>query len=155
MGDAVKTIKKTSVFPASKSVIFLELQKLETLQKIAFPYATFKPIDPNSSKVWQAGQTFEFRLKLFGFIPLGIHTIYIQNFDEINGLSTKEHSKVLLVWQHEIKLKVIDQNHTQYSDIVTFDAGLRTPFVSLWVSLFFAHRQRKWIKLLTNMKKPF
>ena len=41
----MKTVKKTSIFPASKKKVFSRLLKLKTLQYIAYPYATFTPMD--------------------------------------------------------------------------------------------------------------
>lgn len=37
-------VRKSTVFPASRDVVFEKLQKLETLQYIAKPYATFEPV---------------------------------------------------------------------------------------------------------------
>lgn len=44
------TVQKTSVFPASRKTIFENLLKLETLQYIAFPYATFTPTGSANGK---------------------------------------------------------------------------------------------------------
>ena len=38
------TVIKSSVFPASKEKVYEKLQKLELLQHIAWPYATFTPV---------------------------------------------------------------------------------------------------------------
>lgn len=54
------TVKRTSAFPASRHDVFLRLQKLETLQKVAWPYATFTPVDGNKDSVWEAAD-MEFR----------------------------------------------------------------------------------------------
>ena len=37
-------VQKTSVFPAGRDAVFQKLQKLETLQYIAWPFATFEPV---------------------------------------------------------------------------------------------------------------
>ena len=116
-------IQKTSVFPASRKTIFENLLKLETLQYIAFPYATFTPLDVDSSFKWGVGTASSYKFKLFGFIPMGTHTIRIERFDE---------------------------NNTEYTDRVTIKAGWKTFFVWLWANAFYAHRQRKWKKLLTR-----
>ena len=49
-------------------------------------------------------------------------------------------------------LKPIDHDHTGYTDEVEIHAGWKTPFVCLWAKLFYAHRQRKWIRLLHEHK---
>ncbi len=141
-------VNKTSIFPSAKKVIFKKLLELETLQYIAFPYATFTPLDVDSSFKWGVGTTSSYKFKLFGFIPMGIHKIKIERFDETTGVSSKEGNKFVPVWNHEIFLEEIDKTHTKYTDKVTIKAGWKTFFVWLWANAFYAHRQRKWKKLL-------
>ncbi len=49
-------VRKSSVFPASRGVVFEKLQQLETLQYIAKPYAAFEPVGV-TEPVWKAGST--------------------------------------------------------------------------------------------------
>ena len=139
-------VQKTSVFPASKETVFCKLQQLETLQMIAKPYASFEPIGETAS-TWVAGSTSAFRFRLFGMIPFGTHTIRIVRFDP-DGISSREGNEHVPVWNHDIALKAIDAEHTGYTDRVEIHAGWKTFFVWLWANAFYAHRQRKWIKLL-------
>ncbi len=141
-------VNKTSIFPSTKKVIFKKLLELETLQYIAFPSATFTPLDVDSSFKWGVGTTSSYKFKLFCFIPMGIHTIKIERFDETTGVSSKEGNKFVPVWNHEIFLEEVDNTHTKYTDKVTIKAGWKTFFVWLWANAFYAHRQRKWKKLL-------
>ncbi len=143
-----KTAIKTSVFPASKQEVFERIQKLSTLQYIAFPYATFKPLDGSDDLIWQPEQTFEFNFRLFGVIPFGVHTITVIDFDEENGIYTKEGNKHVPVWNHRIIIELIDSSSVRYTDEVEISAGGKTPFVYLWANMFYAHRQKRWIKLL-------
>lgn len=144
-----KTVIKTSVFPARKEVIWEKLQHLQTLQYIAYPYATFKPIDGNASLVWKQGEEFMFRFKLFGIIPFGMHEIKVTQFDkETYTIYTNEANTYVPIWNHRIYLKHIDDNHTEYTDEVEIYAGWMTPFVYLWARSFYGHRQKKWLKLL-------
>ena len=39
-----RTVRKTSIFPADRHEVFCLLQKMETLQYIAFSYASFIPV---------------------------------------------------------------------------------------------------------------
>ena len=79
-------VKKTSIFPASKETVFQKLQQLETLQYIAWPYATFKPVG-KAVPIWTVGSTSSYRFRLFGLIPFGTHTIHIVRFDP-DGVSS-------------------------------------------------------------------
>jgi len=139
-------VSKTSVFPSGIDIIFRKIQRLETLQSIASPYATFEPIGENSG-TWKEGSVSSYRFKLFGILPFGIHTIRIIRFDP-EVISSKEGNRFVPVWNHDITMKEIDENHTEYTDQVEIHAGWKTVFVWLWANAFYAHRQRKWIRLL-------
>ncbi|MBP3541132.1 MAG: hypothetical protein J6K72_04865 [Clostridia bacterium] len=126
---------------------------LSTLQHIARPYATFQPVDRSDDLKWQPGEVYRFRFQLFGALPLGIHTIRVMRFDQAAGIIyTEESNSHVPVWNHKIILKPINHNHTGYTDEVEIHAGRKTPFVCLWAKLFYAHRQRKWIRLLHEHK---
>ena len=139
-------VEHTSVFPASVEVVFALLQRPETLSYIARPFATFEPIREVVS-TWEVGSTSAYRFRLFGVIPYGTHTIHILCFDP-EGVSSRESNEHVPVWNHDIMLKAVDAKHTKYTDRVKIQAELKTVFVWLWANAFYAHRQRKWIKLL-------
>lgn len=142
------TVKKSSVFPAAKDEIFRRLQKLKTLQYIAHPYATFKSVDDTEELTWQEDSAFAFHFKLFALIPFGVHTIKVIQFDIEKGIYTQEGNKHIPVWNHKIILEKINENTTKYTDIVEIQAGWKTLLVYLWANCFYAHRQRKWKRLL-------
>ena len=79
------TIKKSSIFPAAKEEVYNKLLKLETLQYIAYPYATFKPINGETELIWQENSSSTFSFRLFGIIPFGIHnksyTVWIREWN--------------------------------------------------------------------------
>ena len=139
-------VRKSSVFPASRDVVFEKLQRLETLQTIAKPYASFEPVgavDP----IWTVGSTSAYRFRLFGVIPFGTHTIRILRFDP-EGVSSHEGNEHVQVWNHDITMIPLDSSHTKYTDRVEIRAGWKTPLIWLWANAFYSHRQRKWINLL-------
>ena len=139
-------VQKTSLFPASKETVFCKLQQLKTLQYIAWPFAGFEPIGKTVS-TWEVGSTSAYRFRLFGVIPFGTHTIHIVRFDPA-GISSCEENEHVPVWNHDITLKAVDAKHTRYTDRVEIQAGWKTVFIWLWANVFYAHRQRKWIRLL-------
>ena len=141
-------VRRTSVFPSGRDVIFQKIRKLETLQYIAKPYATFEP-EGNSLGIWETGSTSSYHFKLFGIIPFGTHTIHIICF-EPEKISSHEGNEHVPVWNHDIMMEIIDDNHTKYTDRVEIGAGWKTVFVWLWANAFYRHRQRKWIRLLEN-----
>ena len=139
-------VRKTSVFPAPRDEVLSRLQRLETLQYIAAPYATFTPVSETADFRWETGAFSEYRFKLFGIIPFGIHTIRIERFDQ-DGIQSRERNRHVPVWDHLILLKDLG-DRTEYTDEVVIRAGWKTVFVRLWAGAFYAHRQRKWIRLL-------
>ena len=139
-------VRKTSVFPASRESVFARLQRLETLQYIAAPYATFTPVEKSAAFSWQEGKTSSYRFRLFGLIPFGVHTIRIERFDQ-NGIQSREHNRHVPVWDHLITLEDLGER-TRYTDEVEIRAGWKTVFVWFWAKAFYAHRQRKWVRLL-------
>ena len=143
-------VQKTSVFPAGRGTVFQELQQLETLQYIARPYAAFEPVN-DAVHIWTVGSTSSYRFRLFGVIPFGTHTIHIVRFDP-DGVNSCEGNEHVPVWNHDIVLEPVDADHTRYTDRVEIKAGWKTVFVWLWANAFYAHRQRKWIKLLQKSR---
>ena len=144
-------VQKTSLFPASKEIVFCKLQQLKTLQYIAWPSAAFEPIGETAS-TWEVGSTSAYRFRLFGLIPYGTHTIHILRFDP-DGISSCEGNAHVPVWNHDITLKAVDAKHTRYTDRVEIQAGWKTVFIWLWANAFYAHRQRKWVRLLNGSKR--
>jgi ligand-binding SRPBCC domain-containing protein len=146
-----RLIVRSSIFPADADTIWTKLSRLSTLQHVAKPYATFRPVDGSSDLNWLPGEVYRFRFRLFGVLPLGTHTIKVKRFDREAGIVyTEESNPHVPVWNHTIKLEAIDGGYTLYTDEVEIDAGWKTAAVCLWAKLFYAHRQRKWVRMLTN-----
>lgn len=101
----------------------------------------------DAAHIWTVGGTSSFRFRLFGVIPFGTHTIHIVRFDPA-GVSSREGNEHVPVWNHDILMDPLDADHTRYTDRVEIQAGWKTVFVWLWANLFYAHRQRRWIRLL-------
>ncbi|MCR4951657.1 MAG: hypothetical protein K6A40_10075 [Solobacterium sp.] len=141
-------VRKSSVFPAPREEVFARLQKLETLQAVAKPYAAFEPVH-EADTVWTCGSTSEYRLKLFGVIPFGTHRIHIVRFDP-EAVSSREGNEHVPVWNHDITMIPLDSSHTKYTDQVEIQAGWKTLFIWLWANAFYAYRQRNWIRLLKS-----
>ena len=142
-------VDKTSVFPTNTDILWNKLQSLTSLQYVSKPYATFSPVENEEAFLWQQGESYSLKLKVFGLIPMGIHTIQILRFDkETLTICSKESNAHTPVWKHTIILEPIDNAHTRYRDMVEISAGWKTPFIYLWAKSFYSHRQKKWCQLL-------
>ena len=147
-----KMIIQTSTFPASRETIWNKLSLLKTLQYVAYPYATFAPEKRSGDLKWNVGETSKFKMKLFGVIPFGTHSIHVVEFDKNTyTIYTNEINSFVPIWNHRITLKYLDKDKTLYTDEVEIDAGWKTNFVYLWGVLFYKHRQRKWRRLLFHV----
>ncbi len=111
--------------------------------------ATFEPVIGKELLRWKRGEVYEVDFRLFGLISFGTHTIRIADFDRDRFVvRSRESNSHVPVWNHEIFLEPIDNRRTKYTDRVEIDAGWKTLFVYLWAKVFYAHRQRKWKRLL-------
>ena len=118
----MKSVKKTSIFPASKKKVFDKLLKLRTLQYIAYPYATFTSLDGTDNMSWEVGSTSRFKFRLFVIIPFGTHTINVIRFGLVEGIYTHEGNEHVPMWNHEIILEELPGNKCRYTDKVDIDA---------------------------------
>ena len=139
----METISILCILSASPAQVWRRILRIETLQYIAAPYATFSPVIPSTS-YWREGATFDFGLRVFGCIPMGIHTVHIKRLDESTGfIQSEEHNKRVLIWNHKITLAPFGEDQTQYTDEVEIYAGRLTWIVILWAKAFYRHRQRR------------
>ncbi len=143
-----RIVKVSSVFHADINEFWDKLQRLDTLQFIAAPFAAFELHEKTQVK-WREGETFAFRLKLFGLFSLGTHTIRVVQFDKMTyTVYTIESNKSVPVWNHRIVLRKMDENTLHYTDEVELQAGWKSILVYWWSCTFYRHRQKKWRKLL-------
>ena len=141
-------VKKNTVLPARREEVFHKLRQFQTLQYIAAPYASFVPAEGDADMVWKAGSKFCCRFKLFGIVPFGMHVIRIERFD-MDVIQSRESNGHIPVWNHRIILQ--DRGgQTGYTDEVEIKAGWKTPFIWIWANMFYAHRQKKWLRLLNE-----
>ncbi|MDR1795608.1 MAG: hypothetical protein LBR25_09460 [Erysipelotrichaceae bacterium] len=146
------TIRISSTFPASREAVFARLQEFKTLQYVAAPYMSFSPVSGNEEMVWEPGRSYQFKIRFFSTIPMGIHTILVKDFSAQDyTIYTNEKNRMVPIWNHRIELKE-QQQQTAYSDIVEIGAGVLTGIVSWWAKHFYRHRQKKWLRLLRNQK---
>jgi len=56
--------------------------------------------------------------------------------------------RLVPIWDHWIFLEDIGAGRTRYTDRVDVEAGVLTPMIWLFACLFYAHRQRRWHRLI-------
>jgi hypothetical protein len=143
-----------SVLPASVGCVWAALQRTETLQHVAAPVLRFRAVEPDGlPSHWSEGVEANLRLYLFGFVPLGGHTIRLPVVDPDRGeIRSQESGRVAPVWNHTIRVSAVSDQATRYTDEVEIRAGVLTVFIWLFAHFFYRHRQRRWRKLLIDQR---
>ena len=125
-----------------------------TLDFVAKPLIKFIPTNAYPP-AWVTGK-YPVKLYLLGLVAIGSQVIVIE-FPESpgakrvmrdNGYGEGGSLKVVRRWDHFIELSAIDDMHTRYCDIVEVKAGIVTPFVWAFASVFYAWRQFRWRRLI-------
>ena len=140
----------STYLPCSKGELWAKIMDPKSLQFVASPILKFIPVGKNIfDKEWELNRDYVLKLYLFGFLPLGNHTIRLINIDRSeNKIESTESGLLARVWNHTIQFQEIEENRVHYMDIIEIKAGLLTPMIWIFAHLFYRHRQRRWRKLL-------
>ncbi len=147
----MRKIARTTVLPAPADEVWRLVQRPDTLRFVSAPVLMFRPLDGPLPETWAEGD-YEVALRLFGLVPLGRQTIGVRRVAASDGarrLRDAGRGQLAKTWDHVITI-VPQGAETRYSDEVTIDAGWLTGPVAFFARLFYAHRQRRWRKLLAG-----
>jgi hypothetical protein len=146
------TVRVQSILDCPPEKVWAQLQTSALLREIIRPLMRFRSLDVPDAERWAQGGTFHFRIYLFGVIPLGRHTIFIERMDPAAGeIQSREHTALVRHWDHLIRLGPTPDGRTLYSDEVEIRAGLLTPLVWLFAQWFYRHRQRRWRRIARRL----
>ncbi len=122
------------------------------LQHVARPVLHFRPIEPDTfPEEWTEGR-YKASLWLLGVLPVGWQAIKIEPQPmrgDVWSIRDNGHGAMIRTWDHMIEIKP-EGDGTRYADRVTIDAGVLTFFVVVFARFFYAHRQRRWRRLIGN-----
>lgn len=144
-------VKISSVFTTTFETVFDRAVLPKTLFDIAHPLLVFEPVLPKAiSKRWEEHWEYIFSMKLFGVVPLGEQTIYIEEINKEEGkICSKEKSGLADKWNHTVFIEDIGEGRVKYTDNIDIHTTfLLTPFVWVFTQCFYRYRQMKWRKLL-------
>jgi len=122
------------------------------LNYVARGVLTFKPLEPPTfPEIWTPG---EYKVKMLwkGFLPVGHQIVGIElppAEGETEFIRDNGRGALIKVWDHMIELTPEGEG-TRYTDRLEVKAGLLTPFVWMFASLFYRHRQKRWRKLVRH-----
>lgn len=133
--------------------IWDEVNRSRLLQYVAWSLVRFQSVDPSGLPAeWLPGK-YEVHMLVFGVLPLGRQWIVIshpQTELPIRELLDDGHGQIITQWRHLIRVEPVGSKSTCYTDNLNVRAGLLTPIVWLWAVMFYAHRQRRWRKLVES-----
>ncbi len=145
------TIEVTTHLRAPEEKIRAHIKTSKLLRYVNAGLLSFLPLEPPElPELWSEGQ-YRVRPMLFGIIPLGWQMIAIENPEPDEDWVVRDNGSgsVARVWDHLIYARP-DGNGTAYTDHVTVEAGLLTPFVALFAHLQYRYRQYRWRRLISN-----
>jgi hypothetical protein len=134
-----------------------EVQTSRLLAYITAPLVTFLSIEPPTlPEVWDES-SYLVQMRLFGRVPFGTQWIVITRpvIDGTPGrqhyeLRDNGHGDVIAVWDHRIILRETEDGRTHYTDRVEVKAGLLTPLIWAYASVFYRYRQHRWRRLVAR-----
>jgi hypothetical protein len=121
------------------------------LMHIAAPLIRFTPKGgARFPSEWAPGE-YRAWMWLFGVLPIGWQAVVISEpppdgatrFIRDNG-----YGPLIRRWDYWIAITPLADGTTHYVDRVDIDAGPLTPLVERFARMFYAHRQRRWRKLV-------
>lgn len=146
----MKTIELTTVLPADPAVVWDHVLQPRLMCFVAKGMLTFQPIEPNEFPERWSASRFKVRKLLFGVLPIGWQEISIEFLPDQGRMHRmRENGRGWLIptWDHTMEVEPVEGG-TRYVDRVRIEAGVLTPIVVAFARRFFAHRQRRWQKLV-------
>lgn len=123
------------------------------LQHVCWPLVTFRPLDPPQfPEAWPEG-TFRVRLRILG-VPSGTQTLVISKpapqEPGIHAFRDNGFGTHVRRWDHWVRVRPAPNGQTLYSDTIDIEAGVLTPVVALYASVFFRWRQARWRRMIAR-----
>jgi hypothetical protein len=148
----MKTIHVSTVLDAPAELVWSEVQTRRLLDEVLAPVVRIAPVRGGILPGrWTHGATARCRLYLFGFIPLGVHTLEFLRVDGARReIQTHESDALVARWDHLVRVEPAG-SQCRYSDEVVIDAGRLTPVVALFANLLYRHRQRRWRRIAKRL----
>jgi hypothetical protein len=143
----------STVLDCSVEKAWSEVQKSSLHQRVIRPLIRMValPATPLPDR-WEAKRVVRCDCYLFGFVPVGTQTIFIERIDhDRHEIQSREHSPLLKRWDHRVSIEPLDIGRALYRDEIEIDAGWLTIVVWAWANWFYRHRQSKWRPLATNL----
>jgi hypothetical protein len=147
-------IRRQTLLPCSAEDAWAAVQTSRLLEEVSDPVVRLRPPRGEKSlpRKWANLSTNHMRPLLFGLLPWPIRTMTIERLDSRRRvIQTREFDALVSKWDHLIAIEPVDRRHCRYVDDVEVRAGLLTPLVWLFATLFYRHRQRRWRRVAQRL----
>src|SRR5438270_7684439 len=96
-----------SVLPYPPEKVWHEVQRPALQRELSRPLLRFVPADGEPfPKRWLEGTTQRFNCYLFGIIPMGAHTIFVERIDPgARTMQTRESGARVRRWDHQLRVR--------------------------------------------------
>src|SRR4051794_37649735 len=106
-----------SVLPCSAEKVWKEVNTSRLLLEVIRPVISFRTCSGEPLPERWRVETTQLRMCLFGFLPLGTHTIEFRKIDASSReILTHEFDSLIRTWDHRIRVEPIDDQSCVYSD---------------------------------------
>ena len=146
-------VYRESVLPCPAEKVWDEVQRPALLLEVIGPLFRFAPADgPQFPERWVEGAIVHCKGYLFGVIPIGMHSIFLERIDSASReIQSRESNALIHRWDHLIRAHPTAEGKTRYSDEVLIEAGLLTCLVWAFAQWFYRHRQRRWRRIARRL----
>lgn len=147
----MRTVELSTHLAAPPETVWEHVQTPRLLHYVARGMVRFIPRDGPFPERWHEGE-FRTWMLLFGFIPIGWQAIGIElppQSDRRFVVRDNGYGPLIRHWDHWIEITP-EHGGTRYVDRVHIAAGVLTPLIRAFARIFYAHRQRRWRKLVDS-----
>jgi hypothetical protein len=139
-----------SVLACPPAFVWDMVQTSALFFEVIRPLLRVKPLPGNLFPPrWLEGESVSCRMYLFGWLPLGKHTIRFDRIDQQRRqIQTKESGRLIRRFRHRIEVAPAGGGNALYSDEVELDFGPLTHAAGVLARFFFRHRHRRWKELI-------
>lgn len=146
------TVQVSTELEASADHVWERLLQKQTFLDLTRGWLAIENTQAWPNPLFLQGASLVMKLRLFGRGPLSSHEVHVVRVDEsAREIATQEYSRIVDVWNHCMRVEVLPGNRSRYTDLIEIRAGLLTPVVWLFASLFYRARQRRWERLLAEV----
>lgn len=142
----MRTVHLEHHYSAQSARVWAMATDFEALKEVSRRIVTFDGVPKGRTK---AGQAFDVRVSLFGFLPWQDYHMEVVELDEANMLiRSSERGAGVKSWSHTMQVSPCPDGGTTLSDTIEIDAGWLTPVFAAWARFLYRARHKPRLDML-------